>query len=266
MDVFAFDARARPPTRRRAREAVRRGAPARRANRRSASSSTRTSATSPGTPARSAPARAHAPHGLADRGVPRGQPAPHARGAPGHRSRGRLSRRGLVSPSTTCSREEITDVVKAPRPRHRPARPRADGVLLPPRRHRRPQRVPRHRHRVRAVGRRHAAALPGHHALHRSAPDPQRRGSGEGRHLLRRPPRRRSPTTTASSPTWCSGCATSTASSAGRGAWLIAARVCAFDWSYTVEFDPARGFGFESGLDARRPRHDRHHVPDYFTF
>jgi hypothetical protein len=30
------------------------------------------------------------------------------------------------------------------------------------------------------------------------------------------------------------------------GAWLIAARVCAFDWSYTVEFDPARGFQFES--------------------
>jgi hypothetical protein len=31
------------------------------------------------------------------------------------------------------------------------------------------------------------------------------------------------------------------------GRWLIAARVCAFDWSYTVEFDPARGFGFEPG-------------------
>jgi hypothetical protein len=29
--------------------------------------------------------------------------------------------------------------------------------------------------------------------------------------------------------------------------WLIAARVCAFDWSYTVEFDPARGFGFDPG-------------------
>ena len=29
--------------------------------------------------------------------------------------------------------------------------------------------------------------------------------------------------------------------------WLIAARVCAFDWSYTVAFDPARGFGFEAG-------------------
>lgn len=36
----------------------------------------------------------------------------------------------------------------------------------------------------------------------------------------------------------------------GRGPddrWLIGARVCAFDWSYTVEFDPARGFGFEAG-------------------
>ncbi len=31
------------------------------------------------------------------------------------------------------------------------------------------------------------------------------------------------------------------------GTWLIAARVCAFDWSVTVEFDPARGFGFEAG-------------------
>lgn len=30
------------------------------------------------------------------------------------------------------------------------------------------------------------------------------------------------------------------------GRWLIAARVCAFDWSYTIEFDPARGFQFES--------------------
>ena len=30
------------------------------------------------------------------------------------------------------------------------------------------------------------------------------------------------------------------------GRWLIAARVCAFDWSYTVEFDRARGFQFES--------------------
>jgi hypothetical protein len=33
----------------------------------------------------------------------------------------------------------------------------------------------------------------------------------------------------------------------GDGRWLIAARVCAFDWSHTVEFDPARGFGFDPG-------------------
>jgi len=33
---------------------------------------------------------------------------------------------------------------------------------------------------------------------------------------------------------------------AGRdGRWLIAARVCAFDWTSTVAFDPARGFQFE---------------------
>jgi hypothetical protein len=31
------------------------------------------------------------------------------------------------------------------------------------------------------------------------------------------------------------------------GAWKIATRVCAFDWSHTVGFDPARGFGFEPG-------------------
>jgi hypothetical protein len=29
------------------------------------------------------------------------------------------------------------------------------------------------------------------------------------------------------------------------GRWLIAARVCAFDWSYTIPFDGARGFQFE---------------------
>ena len=31
------------------------------------------------------------------------------------------------------------------------------------------------------------------------------------------------------------------------GAWKIATRVCAFDWTVTVAFDPARGFGFEPG-------------------
>ena len=28
------------------------------------------------------------------------------------------------------------------------------------------------------------------------------------------------------------------------GVWLIAKRVCAFDWNYTVPFDPAVGFQF----------------------
>lgn len=32
----------------------------------------------------------------------------------------------------------------------------------------------------------------------------------------------------------------------GAATWLIATRVCAFDWSYTIPFDPARGFQFES--------------------
>jgi hypothetical protein len=31
------------------------------------------------------------------------------------------------------------------------------------------------------------------------------------------------------------------------GEWKIAARVCAFDWTVTVPFDPARGFRFEPG-------------------
>jgi SnoaL-like domain len=31
------------------------------------------------------------------------------------------------------------------------------------------------------------------------------------------------------------------------GEWRIAARVCAFDWTVTVPFDPARGFTFETG-------------------
>jgi len=31
------------------------------------------------------------------------------------------------------------------------------------------------------------------------------------------------------------------------GEWRIAARVCAFDWTVTVPFDAARGFGFEGG-------------------
>jgi hypothetical protein len=29
--------------------------------------------------------------------------------------------------------------------------------------------------------------------------------------------------------------------------WKIAARVCAFDWTVTVPFDPARGFRLETG-------------------
>jgi hypothetical protein len=32
------------------------------------------------------------------------------------------------------------------------------------------------------------------------------------------------------------------------GRWRIARRVCAFDWTYTVPFDPAAGFRFEPGF------------------
>jgi SnoaL-like domain len=40
------------------------------------------------------------------------------------------------------------------------------------------------------------------------------------------------------------------------GEWKIAARVCAFDWTVTIPFDPARGFRFEPGwtLGARDRR------------
>jgi hypothetical protein len=31
-----------------------------------------------------------------------------------------------------------------------------------------------------------------------------------------------------------------------RGEWLIAKRVCAFDWTYTIPFDPKAGFPFEA--------------------
>ena len=30
------------------------------------------------------------------------------------------------------------------------------------------------------------------------------------------------------------------------GTWLIAKRVCAFDWTYTVPYDPAKTFMFEA--------------------
>ena len=32
----------------------------------------------------------------------------------------------------------------------------------------------------------------------------------------------------------------------GRTRWLIAKRVCAFDWTYTIPFDPARKFTFDA--------------------
>lgn len=39
--------------------------------------------------------------------------------------------------------------------------------------------------------------------------------------------------------------------------WLIAKRVCAFDWTYTVPFDPAAGFTFEADFTVgRRDRTD----------
>ena len=41
------------------------------------------------------------------------------------------------------------------------------------------------------------------------------------------------------------------------GTWLIAKRVCAFDWSYTVTFDPTRSFAFPSDFTVgRRSRDD----------
>ena len=41
------------------------------------------------------------------------------------------------------------------------------------------------------------------------------------------------------------------------GEWRIARRVCAFDWSYTIPFDPARGYAFaEDFTVGRRDRTD----------
>jgi hypothetical protein len=41
------------------------------------------------------------------------------------------------------------------------------------------------------------------------------------------------------------------------GAWLIAKRVCAFDWTYTVPFDPAKRFSFDDDFTVgRRDRTD----------
>ena len=31
------------------------------------------------------------------------------------------------------------------------------------------------------------------------------------------------------------------------GGWLVATRVCAFDWTYTIPFDPSVGYRFEAG-------------------
>jgi SnoaL-like domain len=41
------------------------------------------------------------------------------------------------------------------------------------------------------------------------------------------------------------------------GTWLIAKRVCAFDWTYTVPFDPQRSFTFDADFTVgRRDRSD----------
>ena len=40
------------------------------------------------------------------------------------------------------------------------------------------------------------------------------------------------------------------------GRWLIAKRVCAFDWTYTVPFDPAARFRFEDDFTVGRRNRD----------
>ncbi len=40
------------------------------------------------------------------------------------------------------------------------------------------------------------------------------------------------------------------------GTWLIAKRVCAFDWTYTVPFDPAKKFVFEADFTVGRRDED----------
>ena len=46
----------------------------------------------------------------------------------------------------------------------------------------------------------------------------------------------------------------------GAGRWLIAARVCAFDWSVHRRVRSCARIRVRGGLDARRPRPHRHHV------
>ena len=170
----------------------------------------------------------------------------------------------MRSPSTTCSPARRSPTCQGPRARHRPARPRADGVLLPPRRHRRPQRVPRDRHRVRAVGRRHAAALrrppctssarPGSATTPR--PDVAKVDTYCVAHHVVEARRRRPPDRHGARAS-----ATSTASSAEMGdRGSIAARVCAFDWSSTVDVRSCARIPVREHVDAGRPRPHRHHV------
>ena len=53
-----------------------------------------------------------------------------------------------------------------------------------------------------------------------------------------------SPTRSNGRPTSSLVCATSIGSSVVSGTWLIAKRVCAFDWTYTLELDAGRSFPF----------------------
>jgi hypothetical protein len=46
------------------------------------------------------------------------------------------------------------------------------------------------------------------------------------------------------------------------GRWLIAKRVCAFDWSYTIPFDPGQRYAFEPDFTVgRRDRSDITYAP-----
>ena len=59
-------------------------------------------------------------------------------------------------------------------------------------------------------------------------------------------------TTSARTPTWCSALRYVDRFERRDGGWLIARRVCAFDWTYTVPFDPAARFTFADDFTVGR--------------
>ena len=251
--------RAAPTTRHAARQADRRRAPARR---RAAFGLVLNQDVGnfARTPARAAPARPHAPHGVAHRGVPRSSTCTATSRSTSGSAR-RTAELGLaVSRSTTCSRARRSATSSR---RSRAAPTGSTRELMASCYH--PDGTDDHNvfrgtgTEFARVGRRHAAALRRHHALHRAAPHPPRRRRRAGRHLLRRAPRvearrRRAADRHGARAPLRRPVRAPSGRSGDRGPGV------------RVRLDRTpfpsipRGFAVRDGLDARRPRPDRHHV------